>query len=164
MTGKRFSLRSLALILALILVARITVGCMTPATSPAPSNALFGAAAQEPTDNPPTNQNILRSRFAVANLGLFAAAGGPSATKTITLNLFSDVQHTAVLDRVDITPMGSTWVGHVQGMSNSLVTLSVGEGIMSGSIVLPDKSYQIRHVGNGVYAIYDINQASFPPD
>ncbi|MGA6924237.1 MAG: hypothetical protein WBY88_01075, partial [Desulfosarcina sp.] len=84
---------------------------------------------------------------------------------TLILNLFGDVALTAVLDRVDSTiPEFFSWIGHVEGIAQSNVTLVVGEGTIQGSIALPDAFYQISHVGNRVHAIYEIDQAAFPPE
>jgi hypothetical protein len=178
MSHKLTSLAVCSLFPALILLA----GCAVPAaainavtstpqpvainvatSTPQPA-ALFTETNSKPSVNSATGATIIRTRIVEVNFPLLSGTGGPASVKTLTLNLFPDVSLTAVLDRVDTQPNGFTWIGHVDGTSNSQVTLVVQDKVMAGSITLTDKIYQVRYAGNGVHAIQQINQAAFPPD
>jgi peptidyl-Asp metalloendopeptidase len=112
---------------------------------------------------------IIRARFVNINFPLLNAQTDSSTDKTISaktlpLNLFPDLFYTAVLDRREITGKNLIWVGHLEGIAFSTVILVTEEGIMSGNISLPGGFYQVRYAGNGVHAVYQINQAAFPPE
>jgi len=99
---------------------------------------------------------VLRSRWAdvdEAQITSTAQAwlqGGSRQAPTLTLNLFDDVTLTAVLDRVEAPLPGKTsWIGHVQGVSDSTVILVEGEGLAIGTVYLPDAKYRIApHLGS----------------
>jgi len=83
----------------------------------------------------------------------------------VMLNLFDYVIFTAVLDRVEPNRSGGySWIGHLEGVEHSQVILVVKEGLMAGNIVVPKVFYQVRYAGNGVHAIYQIDQSAFPPE
>jgi hypothetical protein len=83
----------------------------------------------------------------------------------LILNLFDDVAFTAKLDRLEAAGSdGYTWIGHLEGIDHSQVVLVIGGGQMAGNITLPDEFYQVRFAGNGVHAIYRIDQTAFPPE
>ena len=63
---------------------------------------------------------------------------------SITLELFPDVTIFASFERYDQTPGGMTWVGHVEGVPMSTVTLVYRGAMMTGTIVMPNAVYQIR--------------------
>ena len=62
----------------------------------------------------------------------------------VILDLFPDVTIVGAFDRYDLNPGGVTWVGHVEGIPASFITLVYSGGEMAGSIVLPDGLFQIR--------------------
>ena len=84
--------------------------------------------------------------------------------KSLELNLFEDTPFQAVIDERSNLAGRSTWVGHIEGIDFSQVTLVVGDGQMAGNIALPDAFYQVRYAGAGVHAIYQINQSAFPEE
>ena len=88
-----------------------------------------------------------------------------NAADSIILNLFEDVRLTAVLDRLDATlPEFYSWIGHIAGMAQSKVILVVGDGLIKGSVTMPDAFYKISHIGNDTHVIYEIDQTRFPPE
>jgi hypothetical protein len=88
-----------------------------------------------------------------------------NAADSIILNLFEDVRLTAVLDRLDATlPEFYSWIGHIAGVAQSKVILVVGNGLIKGSVTMPDAFYKISHVGNDTHVIYEIDQSRFPPE
>jgi hypothetical protein len=83
----------------------------------------------------------------------------------IGLNLYDDVIFTAILERKEpAQPDGYAWVGSLQGVEYSQVILAVGGGQMAGNITSPLGQYQVRFAGDGVHAVYTIDQSSFPDE
>ena len=83
----------------------------------------------------------------------------------LNLNLFHDVSFIALLDRVESHPSGSfSWIGYIEGVELSEVILVVRDGIMVGNVRMPGACYQIRHAGDGLHAIREIDQSAFPPE
>jgi hypothetical protein len=119
------------------------------------------------TSNDPT---IIRSRFVNINFGLLAGLDAPpdapiEKTDLIEMNLFEDATFLAVFDRGEMNaPNSFTWMGHLQGIDHSHVTLVYKEGIMSGNITMPQAFYQVRYAGSGVHAIRQISQREFPQE
>lgn len=155
---------------ALVLLAMLASACSPASAALAPGSdspppALFAETNQKPALAQANPKTITRSRDVTVNVGLFRTAGGPEAVKQLTLNLFPDVTVTAVLDRIDRpSTNGFVWVGHVNGVANSQVTLSVQDDVMIGTVQIPDKQYSVRFMGNGVHAVNQVNQAGFGPD
>jgi hypothetical protein len=117
------------------------------------------------TDTP----TIMRYRYVDVNFDdLSRDDGAPSSTEsdsTLLLNLFDDVVHTALLDRVEYNPENDfTWLGHLEGEPYSQVIFVVGDGVLVGNISMPDASFQVRYAGNGVHAVSEIDQSAFPPE
>ncbi len=170
MTSRQFHLPLIVLLPALALVAMLGAACSPAAAALAPASdatppALFAETNQKPSLSASNEKAVVRSRYVSVNISLVRTAAGPEAVKRLTLNLFPDVSVTAVLDRVDRpSATGFVWVGHVDGVQGSQVTLSVQDDVMVGTIILPDKQYQVRFAGNGVHAVNQINQAAFGPD
>ena len=65
---------------------------------------------------------------------------------------------------MEIKGQGLIWVGHLEVIALSSVILVAEDEIMAGNISLPGGFYQVRYAGNGIHAIYQINQAAFPPE
>jgi peptidyl-Asp metalloendopeptidase len=88
----------------------------------------------------------------------------------VTLQLFPDVTIVGTFDRYDPNPDGMTWVGHVEGVPASFITLVYSGGLMAGSIVTPDALYQIRPASAearaassnaALHVVSEIEQAAF---
>ena len=83
----------------------------------------------------------------------------------IVLNLFDDVTLNTVLDRwEDRSTASFNWVGHIQDVPRSQVTLVVEDGVMVGNIRVADSYFQIRYVGAGLHVVQQISESGFPPD
>jgi hypothetical protein len=84
----------------------------------------------------------------------------------IDLNLFDDVEFTAVLERLDpLVSGGFTWVGRLENVDLSLVTFVVKDGRITGNIALPGGLiYQVRYAGNDVHGVREIDQGMFPAE
>ncbi|MDH5508010.1 MAG: hypothetical protein OEZ02_12385 [Anaerolineae bacterium] len=114
---------------------------------------------------------VIRARYVNLSESIFdwmdkAHRSNPVGLDTIGLNLFEDADYTAVKDRIDSSlPKGFTWIGHVEGIENSLVILVVESRVMSGNITLPEGlMFQIRYIEGDIHAVYQIDQSAFPPE
>ena len=108
---------------------------------------------------------VRRVRTADADLTLLAApdqAGAPArAARSVDLNLFDDTRLVALLDHVEIGPLGYAWVGSVAGVAESTVVLGVSEGMLAGTISLPKAVYTVSRAG-GRYAVAEIVRSALP--
>jgi hypothetical protein len=128
------------------------------------------AAAQGPSD--PT---ITRFRYTTIN---FDVLPGPDDRRMlreppIVLELFDDATVVAAFDRYDAYPGGVTWVGRVEGVPMSTVTLAYADGLMTGSVVMPHALYQIRPApedarvtpsGAALHIVSQVDQSRFLPE
>jgi hypothetical protein len=115
--------------------------------------------AREDATGDPT---VVRARYVDPDLSLL---DGAEVGAAVTVNLFEDATYRAILDRKEAAlPEGYTWVGHLEGVEYSQVILTVGGGQVAGNITLPGALYQVRYVGDGVHAVYQIDQSAFPPE
>ena len=148
------------------------VGCSsTPSKIEAATpGTLFANVDSKTSVQLQSDPTILRGRAVQIN---FDALSGTTATatesarpaQTVRLNLFDDAVFVATLDRVDGKfPDTFVWTGHIDTVPKSQVTLSVNGKVMQGSITLVDKFYQVGFAGNGLHAVYQVNQAAFPHD
>lgn len=159
-------------------LATLAFATLKPTTAFAQPRALFsddeatsGAARNRAVTSEPT---VVRSRRATADLSLLAAPGVSSArgfgqaaqpaARSIALNLFSDVDLIAQLDRVELVqPLGYAWVGQIAGVDGSDVVLAVADGILTGSIALPSTLYSVRRVDQS-YVVAEIDRRQIPGD
>ncbi len=132
--------------------------------------ALFtGIAAAQQFDDPddPTivRKRLVKVKFDILTDTLTTPEAAPDTADVVTLNLFDDVELIAVLDRIEATiPEFFSWIGHIDEVEDSKVLLIVGEGLIQGSVTLPDAFYKISSAGNAVHAIFEIDQTAFPPE
>ena len=137
-----------------------------PQQRPALFSEIVVAQQFDDTDDP----TVIRKRVVKVNFDLLTRSPNPSelaadTAEVLTLNLFDDVELTAVLDRIETTiPEFFSWIGHIEEVADSKVVLIVGEGLVQGSITMPDALYKISSVGNGRHAIFEIDQTGFPPE
>lgn len=117
---------------------------------------------------------IIRSRYVRVNFGLLTKSEapipdtpqpGPIQKSPIVFNLFGDVSFTTIKDRIEARSKNRyTWYGHIEGMAHSQVIIVVEDGSMAGDIRVSGDLYEIRPIGEGIHAIYEIDQSAFPPD
>ena len=132
---------------------------------PALTNASIAAALSEQDQQNRQDPTIVKSRHVIVNFEKLAGQHLPQGAETVVLNLFADLSLTAVKKRTERrSPTQYTWFGHIQGAKYSQVILVVDDGSMAGNIRLDGKLYQARAVGQGVHAIYEIDQSAFPPE
>jgi hypothetical protein len=135
-----------------------------------PANELFSdvpyfaelSAAQKLVKQDLTN---VRSRYVQVNFKQLAGKDLPEGAESIFLNLFDNVLFTAIKDRLEVRSANRfTWFGSIEGMEHGRAILVVENSSMTGNVTLPGGFYQVRPVGNGVHAIYEINQEAFPEE
>lgn len=153
-----------------IAMTLITGACTTPPAGSSPAETgitqvkekpLFIPLAPQPAASSTAlrDKQVTRWRPVKIDYSLLAAA-----PQTITLNLFDDVKFIAQADQVERTERGVTWVGKLQGMPNSHVTLIVNDDVVSGNITTPKERYHVRFAGNGVHEVQLIDQSRFKND
>jgi hypothetical protein len=105
------------------------------------------------------DSTIIRSRYVQVNFDYLMEA------EVIDLNLLDDVSFIAVKEHVEMRSENQySWFGSIEGAEHGQVILVVEHGDMAGNITTKESIFQIRPKGNGVHAIYEINQNAFPEE
>ena len=167
--------------LAAATVAMLAV-LVVPAVE-AQSPALFTPVEAPPPSGPRTDIT-LRSRVVTLDLGpvqhahavLATPPGPPTRTRdaaasvkradsvsapgtTLTFNLFDDVVVTGVVERTAPTFSGGYSVsGHLVEEPLGTLTLVVNGATVVGTVRLPGETYHIRSIGDGLYAISEVEE------
>jgi hypothetical protein len=116
-------------------------------------------------DQAKVDPTIVRSRHVHVSFDNLAGKDFSEGASDIALNLFYDVYFTAVKDRMESRSENRyTWFGHIEGAEYSQVTLVVEDGTMAGNIRVDGRMFQVRYIGDGVHAIYEIDQSAFPEE
>ena len=77
---------------------------------------------------------VLRQRLVSIRFEILPTTEG----QAVILNLFEDVMVRAICDNVEAnTSDGFVWMGHIQDLLGSLVTLTVADQALAGTVVLP---------------------------
>jgi hypothetical protein len=120
---------------------------------------LFSYSSIQGTVDRTDDPTVLRSRFVNVNFDILETQGD------LILNLFSDLTFTAEFERMESVREGSrSWIGRLAGYPSSAVVLVARDGLLTGNINLPGGFYQVRYAGDGVHAIYEIDQTAFPAE
>ena len=130
---------------------------------------LFSSAKVDGKADATVDRKIIRQRHVNINLSILMKADGSptlgNKALNLKLNLFDDVALTAVIDKTEsVSAGGRSFLGRIADVEGSFVVLSVFDGIMAGNITVPGAFYQVRYVGEGVHAVYQIDQSAFPPE
>ena len=149
----------------------------TSAGAEAQSAALFSAVTQPPAPSlpPAVRDRALRSRVVTMDLEQVRAGHtkdaasstrssrtAPAPGTTLTLNLFDDVVVTARVERTAPTFSGGYSVaGHLVEEPLGTLTLVCNGETVSGTVRLPEETYQIRSMGAGLYAISEVEEPPF---
>ncbi len=159
----------LVLLAGAILLLSVGAGALAaPANDPSGPGLFTDSAVQDGMERG-GDPTILRTRYVDVRFDLLIGREGSpvsqEAGSTLTLNLFEDVVLTGVLERVELNQSGGfTWLGHVEGVPLSQVTMVVKDGLLVGNVVMPAGFYQVRLAGNGVHAVHEIDPTAFPPE
>ena len=108
---------------------------------------------------------IVRGRCVRVKFDYLVGKDIPHGAEAIKLNLFYDISHTVVKERVEKrSTKRYTWFGHIKDVKHSQVILVVENGSMAGNITVEGNMYQIRKIGDGVHIICEIDQSAFPEE
>lgn len=160
--------RNLVLAVAAVLLV-LGSSAVTALEGDPPSKGLFATSAAQGSIDRSGEPTVIRSRVVEINLDLLLRADGAprdlAAGSALALNFFNDATLVAVLDRVEPAYGGGfTWTGRVQDEPLSLVTLAVTDGVMAGNVSLPGRVFEVGYAGDGVHAVYEVDQSAFPPE
>ena len=171
-----FKQRSLSGYRSLIRALRLAVlifctGCATWQISVGDDKLLF-APHIGPTEGIEQAQipRVTRRRFVRVEFDLLYGTDDPSEPKGANrghflLNLFDDATFKAVLNRREVRSDKSfTWFGRVEEIEDSQITLVVEDSVLVGNIRVPDASYQVRYIGEGVHVVNHIDPRTFPAE
>lgn len=177
----------LVVFLALIYCADITKvfaagGCVHPT-----ADGANGGFAQELFTDVPYDEDIyarlekekqdptiVRGRCVRVRFDYLVNKDIPHGAEAIKLNLFYDVSHTAIKERMEKrSAKRYTWFGHVKDVKNSQAILVVEDDTVTGNVTIEGNMYQIRpvcHAGtgrkisDGIHIICEIDQSVFPEE
>ena len=122
----------------------------------------FSDSAPPDGSEPSLDPAISRSRFVSVNFELFSDI---QTRDVLLLNLYDDTSYLAVLDRLaGPAPGNFTWIGHIEGIEHSGVTLVVKKNkVLVGNINIRDGLYQVRYAAADVHAIRENDEQGLPP-
>jgi hypothetical protein len=112
----------------------------------------------------PLEKDAIRRRLVTIVAEALPASADARPSTTLLLNLFDDVRLTATASQVTRTATGYVWAGRIPTIERGTATFAVAGGVVSGSVATPDGDFTIRYVGDGVYAISQVNRAVLPPE
>jgi hypothetical protein len=166
---------SIRALYAVVVVAACAVAVWESPLVEAPRAMAAPLVAQAQAPGPPPPEiAVVRARYAVIDFDILPSRDErlPRRMPVIPIELFPDRTVFAVFDRFEPNGTGMTWVGRVEDVPASSVTLVYGGGLMAGSIVMPGGVFRISPASPGVRAlagdalhvIAEVNQAAFPPE
>jgi hypothetical protein len=111
---------------------------------------------------------VARQRWVSINQGLLRATlpatlGGTDTAQRLPITLFPGLAITAVLVRTEKTAAGYVWIGRIDGIEMSSVTLAVSDEAMAGAIATPQGRYTIRQVSGGLHVVQETDPSTRPP-
>ena len=130
---------------------------------------LFLAAENIQDIQPRESPMIVRSRLVTVDFGLLPDPeedfiAEPDNEIQLNLNLFHGLEFTVNIQKIEKNRSGSySWYGELADVPMSRVVLVVNNNMVFGNISKRNFSYQIRHISDGVHAIYEIDPTKFPP-
>ena len=153
---------------AIVAIATAAVTLLFPATVQPTLVADAGAPAQQAV--PRVNRAVPRSRVIRIDFGALPASGRPGALPTtatrFAIPLFDGASIVAVFDHFDPNADGVTWVGRVDGVAQSNVTLVYDGRTLAGTIAMAGRSFSIRPVPAGAgatqHVLAEIAQQGLP--
>jgi hypothetical protein len=165
----------------------LVVAALVVVTNPGWLNPVIAAPSLFATDavlsadtvaqvNATLDRGVMRSRLVALDANTLPnPMSRPQLVRepSLSFELFPDVYIVAVFDRFDPNTAGVTWVGHVEAMPGSSVTLAYSGRLLTGSIITPTATFQIRpapeavratvpQASGEVHVIEQVNQAAYP--
>jgi peptidyl-Asp metalloendopeptidase len=160
---KFFNVFTAALRAATLLVLLLSIVFTNQKAFSAEKKGLFAPVKVQNIETQDYDQTIIRKRYVKVNFNLLGKLNNP--TETVLLNLFENISYTAHFYHSETNYLGSyAWAGDLEDIEYGNATLVITNGILAGGISMPGAHYQLRYVGNDVYAIQEIDQAAFPQE
>ncbi|MBL0731960.1 MAG: CAP domain-containing protein [Desulfosarcina sp.] len=104
---------------------------------------------------------VIRQRLVNVHFDIFSREY--EIPKFLSLNLFDDVHLKAILNQVERSPSGGfAWIGFLDGVEESQVTIVVEGEKISGTVIMPGFYYQVRHAEDDLHLIREIDSSVFP--
>jgi hypothetical protein len=140
-------------------LAVAALATLAPAAALATEGALLSPVEFSGQLDPETLPASTRMEFVAVDFGLLRARPA-----SLTLNLFPDVSLDATSERIELRQSGFfLWYGTVDGSPFSSVILQSHGGRLTGEIVTPENSYEIRLAAPGVHVVLELD-TSVPPE
>jgi hypothetical protein len=147
-----------------------------PPDTRAAAGSLLKAVPGDVSDVPQAAEaGVRRSRLVTVDLSLLRAEGARQMLRepAVTLELFPDLTLFAEFLRYDPSPRGMTWVGRVEGVPQSTVTLAYSGGLLTGTVSMRNASFHIRPVASDartavpqstapLHLVTQVDQAALP--
>ncbi len=136
----------------------LTIGIVAYAAPPKAPPGLFQASHMPSHPQLPPNAMAGKTRFVQVN---------PAQLKSdrLTLNLLDNQTYTAKRKRWVENPNGSTvWLGSVEGMDDSEISLATYGQAVAGTIRVGKKMYSIRYSGDGVQTLSEVSASEPLPE
>ena len=152
-------------------ITAISLGSSSDSSRAAAGSLLRAASPDQiPNDVPATDRSIQRMRHVTIDFTQLRIRGERQMIRepALTLELFPDVTVFAEFRRSDENPGGMVWVGSVEGVPQSTVTLAYGGGVLSGTVVIANRIFQIRPVNGGstpaasLHVVTELDQSALP--
>ncbi|MBT5028374.1 MAG: hypothetical protein HOM97_08275 [Nitrospina sp.] len=138
-------------------------------TEPSAPSRLFLSAENTQDIRAQENPTIVRSRLVTVGFDVLSDLEErfmtePDGEHPLILNVFQDLEYTVLIQKIEKNSSGSySWYGKLKDFPLSQVVLVVNQNMIFGNISMTQFSYQIRHISDGVHAIYKIDPTKFPP-
>ena len=149
--------KNLISVLLLVGLMMTSVGTLAAQPIQEDSDALFISGDSSQFARSAERPTVTRSRAVQVQTALL------ETRSTLQLNLFPDFVLTAERERLESAGAQSyTWIGHVADRPGSDVTLSVVDGVVAGTITLPESTYLLRPTAGGQSVLEEINLQALP--
>ena len=147
-----------------VLAGIVLVGSLI--ASPALAQQSLFSATNAPSDQSLEQQwqDVLRGEYVTVDFAALRAVADPALSgDRIVLTLLDGVSVTAAEQRVDwMAADRYVWVGTVEGVPGSEVSLASNRGVLAGEVTLGDQAYQIRPVREGKHLVFEVDRSAFP--
>jgi uncharacterized protein YkwD len=122
-----------------------------------PPGLFTASPLKEASELSPVNESlVIRRRSCQINFEMLAL-DQKNKPESLVLNLFDDKTFKALLDRIEAGGgLGHAWIGHLEGIEDSEVTLVFKDSRLSGTIIFPGGHFEVRHVEDAVHEIREI--------
>ena len=170
-TSVRFVGGSTAVLLASLFGATVAgqqrglfAGVESPAAGTA-EVAARSATSESLSDTITLRRRVVTIDFEMLGRARASAAAGTAPSAAVTLNLFDDVVLTGMVERIEPTFSGGWSVsGRIAGEPLGTMTLVVNGQAVAGTVRTLGGTYRIRWVGDGMYAISEVDLSRLPAE